>query len=133
MNSLMDHETHLFVYGTLRKPMHDPLHRLLETEGKLVTTGTFQGKLYDLGRYPGAVPSRGKNDRTLGEIYRLREPQRVFKILDAYEGRRFKRQQVTILQEEKKTITAWIYLYVGSVKGHPLIPSGDYVQHRNAL
>lgn len=64
----MDHETYLFVYGTLRKPIHNPLHRLLETEANWVATGTFQGKLYDLSRYPGAVPSRGKNDRILGEI-----------------------------------------------------------------
>ena len=128
----MDRETYLFVYGTLRSEMHDPLHRLLEKQAFFVGTGAFQGRLYDLGRYPGAVRSRGKNDRVFGEIYRLSEPQRAFKILDAYEGRRFKRKRRTILQGDDQNITAWIYLYTGSVIGRPLIFSGDYVQYRNA-
>jgi gamma-glutamylcyclotransferase (GGCT)/AIG2-like uncharacterized protein YtfP len=131
--SVMGYETFLFVYGTLRRRMNDPLHRLLEKQAVGVGTGTFQGKLYDLGRYPGAVRSRGKNDRVLGEIYRLSEPQRALKILDAYEGRRFKRKRQTILQEDGKSLNAWIYLYAGSVKRRPLISSGDYVQYRNAF
>ena len=129
----MDHETYLFVYGTLRSEMRDPLHLLLEKQASLVATGAFQGKLYDLGRYPGAVRSRGKTDRVLGEIYRLSEPQRALKILDAYEGRRFKRRRRKIRQEDGKNITAWIYLYAGRIKGCALIPSGDYVRYRNGL
>jgi gamma-glutamylcyclotransferase (GGCT)/AIG2-like uncharacterized protein YtfP len=129
----MDRETYLFVYGTLRSEMHDPLHRLLEKQAFLIGAGTFQGKLYDLGRYPGAVRSRGKNDRVFGEIYRLSEPQRAFKILDAYEGRRFKRKKRTIHPVNGENITAWIYLYTGSVTGRRLIASGDYVQYRNGF
>ena len=45
MNSFMDNKDYLFVYGTLRSQMNDPLHRLLETHAVLVGTGTFQGKL----------------------------------------------------------------------------------------
>ncbi len=129
----MENQEYLFVYGTLRSQMNDPLHRLLEKQAVGVATGTFQGKLYDLGRYPGAVPSREKNDHVLGEIYRLSEPERAFKILDAYEGHRFKRKQVKILQEDGQSITAWIYLYARSVKRRRFIPSGDYVQYRNAF
>ncbi len=127
----MDNEEYLFVYGTLRSQMNDPLHRLLEKDAILVGTGTFQGKLYDLGRYPGVVPSRGKTDRVIGEIYRFGEFKRAFEILDEYEGHRFKRRRVTIIQEDGKSITSWIYLYARSVKRRPLIPSGDYIQYRN--
>jgi gamma-glutamylcyclotransferase (GGCT)/AIG2-like uncharacterized protein YtfP len=129
----MDRETYLFVYGTLHSEMHDPLHRLLEKQAFLVGTGVFQGRLYDLGRYPGAVRSRGKNDRVFGEIYRLSEHGRAFKILDAYEGPRFKRKKRTIHLGNAENITAWIYLYTGSVKRRLRIPSGDYVQYRNAV
>ena len=48
----MDNAAYLFVYGTLRSEMNDPLHRLLETYAIFVGTGSFQGKLYDIGRYP---------------------------------------------------------------------------------
>ena len=129
----MDNEAYLFVYGTLRSQMNDPLHRLLETHAILVGTGTFQGKLYDLGRYPGVVPSRGNTDRVIGEIYRFSESKRAFEILDEYEGHRFKRKRVTIIQEDGKSITSWIYLYARSVTRRPLIPSGDYIQYRNSF
>jgi gamma-glutamylcyclotransferase (GGCT)/AIG2-like uncharacterized protein YtfP len=113
--------------------MNDPLHRLLETHAVLVGTGTFQGKLYDLGRYPGVVRSRENTDRVIGEIYRFSDPQRAFQILDEYEGHRFKRKRVTIIQEDGRSITSWIYLYARSIKHHPRIPSGDYIQYRNSF
>jgi gamma-glutamylcyclotransferase (GGCT)/AIG2-like uncharacterized protein YtfP len=51
-----------------------------------VGTGSFQGKLYDIGRYPGVVRSGRNTDRVMGEIYRLSEPRRALEILDEYEG-----------------------------------------------
>src|SRR5215467_6470678 len=56
-----------------------------------------------------------------------------FEILDEYEGRRFRRKQVTILQEEGKSITCWIYLYARSITHRSLIRSGDYVQYRKSF
>jgi gamma-glutamylcyclotransferase (GGCT)/AIG2-like uncharacterized protein YtfP len=129
----MDDDAYLFVYGTLRSQMNDPLHRLLEMHAVLVGTGTFQGKLYDLGRYPGAVRSRTNTDRVIGEIYRFSDPRRAFEILDEYEGHRFKRKRVTIIQADGKSITSWIYLYARSVRRRALIRSGDYVQYRNSF
>jgi gamma-glutamylcyclotransferase (GGCT)/AIG2-like uncharacterized protein YtfP len=41
----MDDEAYLFVYGTLRSQMNDPLHRLLEQRAVLIGVGTFRGKL----------------------------------------------------------------------------------------
>jgi gamma-glutamylcyclotransferase (GGCT)/AIG2-like uncharacterized protein YtfP len=77
--------------------MNDPLHRLLEMHAVFVGTGFFQGKLYDIGRYPGVIRSRRNTDRVIGEIYRFSDPQRAFEILDEYEGHRFKRKRVTII------------------------------------
>ena len=129
----MENDGYLFVYGTLRSQMNDPLHRLLETHAVLVGTGTFQGKLYDLGRYPGVVPSNRNTDRVTGEIYRFSDPKRALEILDEYEGHRFKRKRVTILQEDGKSITCWIYLYARSTTHRSLIRSGDYVQYRKSF
>jgi gamma-glutamylcyclotransferase (GGCT)/AIG2-like uncharacterized protein YtfP len=129
----MENDAYLFVYGTLRSQMNDPLHRLLETHAVQLGTGTFQGKLYDLGRYPGVIRSRRNTDRVIGEIYRFSDPQQAFEILDEYEGHRFKRKRVTIIQEDGKSITSWIYLYARSVTRRALIRSGDYVQYRNSF
>ena len=127
----MANEEYLFVYGTLRSQMNDPLHRLLEKHAVLLGTGSFQGRLYDLGRYPGAIPSRGKSDRVLGEIYRFSESQRALEILDEYEGHRFKRKRATIIQESGRSLPCWIYLYTRPVRHHLRISSGDYIRYRN--
>ena len=126
----METDAYLFVYGTLRSQMNDPLHRLLETHAIFVGSGFFQGKLYDIGRYPGAIRSRSNTDRVTGEIYQLSEPRRALEILDEYEGRRFRRKLATIVQEDGKSIACWIYLYARSITHRSLIRSGDYVQYR---
>jgi gamma-glutamylcyclotransferase (GGCT)/AIG2-like uncharacterized protein YtfP len=128
----MEKEAYIFVYGTLRKQMSHPLSHLLECHGVFVGTGIFQGKLYDLGRYPGAVPSTTKTDLVTGEVYRLQQPDKVLEVLDEYEGPRFKRTRVTIFFGEDRQISTWIYLYARSVAGRRIIVSGDYVQYRNA-
>jgi gamma-glutamylcyclotransferase (GGCT)/AIG2-like uncharacterized protein YtfP len=125
----MDDEAYLFVYGTLRSQMNDPLHRLLEQQAVLIGIGTFRGKLFDLGRYPGVVPSRTSTDRVIGEVYQLSTSQAALRILDQYEGHRFRRERVSISLDNGKTVACWIYLYRGSVRHRKLISSGDYVQY----
>ena len=126
----MEKEDHLFVYGTLCQRIKHPLSHLLVHHGIFVGEGLFQGKLYDLGRYPGAVSSRKKSDFVTGEIYRLENPKQVFHILDEYEGPRFKRTQVTIFFGEDSRLLCWIYLYTHSISGRRIISSGDYVGYR---
>jgi gamma-glutamylcyclotransferase (GGCT)/AIG2-like uncharacterized protein YtfP len=129
---VMECGNYLFVYGSLRSGVKNPARHLLEKHAILVDTGAFQGKLYDLGRYPGAVPSRGTRDRVIGEIYHLTDPRVTLEILDECEGRHFKRKRVTIEKQHGQRVTAWIYLYVGTVKQQSRIHSGDYLRYRNS-
>jgi gamma-glutamylcyclotransferase (GGCT)/AIG2-like uncharacterized protein YtfP len=125
----MDDKAYLFVYGTLRSQMNEPLHRVLEQQAMLIGVGAFRGKLFDLGRYPGVVPSRISTDRVIGEVYQLSASQAALGILDQYEGHRFRRERVSVFLDNGQTVACWIYLYRGSVKHRKLIPSGDYVQY----
>ena len=118
----------LFVYGTLRKAFDHPMHRLLRAHANFVGTGTFQGKLYDLGRFPGAVSSNEPPDKVLGEIYRLRDAEETFRILDEYEGTAFSRNRVSMRNNDGKKIGVWIYLYNRRVSKARMIPSGDYTE-----
>ncbi|HEY7167897.1 MAG TPA: gamma-glutamylcyclotransferase family protein [Candidatus Binatia bacterium] len=128
----MEKEAHLFVYGTLRKQMSHPLSNLLVRNGNFLGLGIFQGKLYDLGRYPGAVPSKDKTHLVTGEIYRLNDPARVLPLLDEYEGPKFKRSRADIYLGPHETLACWIYLFTRSVAGRRIITSGDYIRFRNA-
>ena len=128
----MEKEADLFVYGTLRKQMSHPLCHLLAREARFLGLGTFQGKLYDLGRYPGAVSSKDRTHLVTGEIYRLSDAARVLRLLDEYEGPKFKRARVEITIGTHESIPCWIYLYTRSVAGRRIITGGDYIRFCNA-
>ncbi len=120
----------LFVYGTLRRRSRHPMHEVLCAHADFVGAGTFRGKLYDLGAFPGAVASDQSPDQVRGEIYALRDPQRILPALDAYEAQGFRREIVAIRSEAGATLRCWIYLYDRPVSRSSLISSGDYIRHR---
>ncbi|HEY1265746.1 MAG TPA: gamma-glutamylcyclotransferase family protein [Candidatus Binatia bacterium] len=118
----------LFVYGTLRAASGHPMHRKLRAESDFVGAGTFRGRLYDLGSYPGAILSRSNGDRVRGEIYRLREPARTLSALDAYEDRSFHRLKATVRRENGGKTRCWIYLYALPVTRFHRIACGDFIK-----
>src|SRR5206468_11981026 len=79
----------LFVYGTLRKQVKHPTHQILARHGSYIGMGVFQGRLYNLGRYPGGVASAEKSDRVIGEGYELELITEALEFLDDYDGRLF--------------------------------------------
>ena len=127
----------LFVYGTLRRAANHPLHAVLAQDAEFIGMGAFQGRLYDVGGYPGAVPSEDPTDAVKGEVYVLRDPQRVLRVLDRYEGcgaddappTEFRRVRAPITLENGVQVEAWIYLYNWPTHGLTPIPSGDYLEH----
>ena len=99
--------SYLFVYGTLRlgQPMH---HELVHLQAKFVGRTRMSGRLYDLGRYPGALASG--DQVVLGELYHLPEPERALQHLDTVEGRQFHRATVQVTLEHGEPEQAWVYL-----------------------
>ena len=92
----------LFIYGTLhpdRAPAAiAPTARLL----KPFDRATIQGRLYDLGPYPGVVLTDDPADIVPGELFQLPDDPAILARLDDYEdfrpsdpaGSLFLRQQV---------------------------------------
>jgi gamma-glutamylcyclotransferase (GGCT)/AIG2-like uncharacterized protein YtfP len=124
----------LFVYGSLRPGLGHRLARWLEQRGRPLSPACYQGRLYDLGAYPGTVASRDAGDSVLGELFLVREPDAVLARLDAYEGcllrpPLFRRSLALVTDHNGQTLEAWIYLYARSVARARLIVSGDYI-HR---
>ena len=70
----------LFVYGTLRTAVRDPEYQMLDRHVEFVGMGSFQGKLYNLGPYPGAIPSPSEEDVLTGEVYLLEDPDHTLPI-----------------------------------------------------
>lgn len=123
---------YLFVYGTLRKEAGHPMHRVLIRYATLVDEAVLQGRLYNLGSFPGVILSERPEDQVYGEIYRLRRKDQVFQILDRYEGcvetaPYFHRVQREVRLRGGEVISTWLYLYNRLVERYLRIPSGDYL------
>lgn len=130
-------KAHLFVYGTLRKrfPSHEILRRL---RAQFLAEGSVQGRLYDLGEYPGAVPRASDADRIRGELYALRNGERAFKVLDRFEGYEpenparslFERREVTVILAGGEQARAWIYWLRRARGSKRRVLSGNYAMNR---
>ena len=128
----------LFVYGSLRSGFKSHAYEYISRFFSFVGEANVKGKLFDLGTYPAGVPFDGEN-YIVGELYTIKyEPEFAWAIgqLDDYEGvavesdeiQLYERGLVDVIINDNPT-TAWIYWYVGSVEGKPLIESGDMIQY----
>ncbi len=132
--------SYLFIYGTLLTGTGNPgLDRLVRQHLEPLGEATIQGKLYDLGHYPGAVPSHRTTDRISGILCLVRQFDVCIPKLDRYEGcdrqdpaRGDYRRQTTdaILQVSAQTVTTWVYFYQKKLSFKPRIRHGDYRRFR---
>ena len=124
---------HLFVYGTLMRASSSPYARLLEARAQFVGEGWTPGRLYHLGRYPGAVFGDDCASKVYGELFLLRS-NTLLEALDTYEscggqGTKadlFYRDVVEVRLARGETLSAWVYPSAGAVRGRPLIASGRF-------
>ena len=86
----------------------------------------MRGRLYGLGRYPGAVPAANPDEWVRGEVYQMGDSTALMAVLDEYEGSDFERAVSSVQTEEGRKIECWVYLYVGRTPGR-LIESGDWL------
>lgn len=127
---------YLFVYGTLLKAVKHRMHQYLVTHTDYVGKGTFQGRLYEVSHYPGAVASEVATDKVTGEVYFIKD-KNILTILDRYEGcldsenksSEFIRTIVPIKMENGTLVETFIYLYNLSPESLRFISAGDYLEY----
>ncbi len=123
---------YLFVYGTLKRGEGGTMHHLIEPYVDFVGEGSVAGRLYRLDGYPGLVRARGTKPRVWGELYRVRQPAPLFRILDAYEGcskrdplpHEYRRVETRVTLKDGRAVSAWTYEYIAPLGARPLISSG---------
>ena len=124
---LIERDSLLFVYGTLRPFFDNPMARRLRREGRRIGVASLAGRLYDLGRYPGISRPRRREEWVTGELYRLRRPRHTLRVLDRYEAR-FVRELARV-RLGRREYRAWVYRFRGPVRALDRIASGDYESH----
>lgn len=127
---------YLFVYGTLMSASVHPMARLLETHAERMGEAFCCGQLYLVEHYPGLVPSTDPKERIFGELFRLRDVNRVLAELDDYEGCGPNDAKPTLYVRESRPVTlldgtrlaAWVYRYNRPVTGLRRIVSGRFLE-----
>ena len=125
----------IFVYGTLRKEFSSSMSSILQRCCNYLSPGQMQGKMYEVGEYPGAVESDNPEDIVHGDIYSIIDPEIVLPVLDEYEEcsekfsrpHEYVRKMKMISTPGGESISAWVYIYNHDVTGFPRIRSGDYI------
>ena len=126
----------LFIYGTLLQPDNE-FALYLQKNASFYSSAKFEGKLYDIGNYPGVVAYPDGELYVQGNIVQLNNPKQVLKTIDPYEGfgagqpkpylfiRKLIKAETT-----NGDVTCWIYLYNRPVIGLHQITSGDYLEYK---
>ena len=128
-NRVGQHAATLFAYGTLRRGA--PMHGLLEGRTTWIGAASVEGRLVDLGAFPGLVPPRSPSDRVHGDLFEIVDGEReaLLDALDRYEGASFERVQQSVHGPDGPA-TAWLYVYRGDLDGAKVLTSGDYLATR---
>ena len=114
----------LFVYGTLQHHFKNRFARVLRQYANWVGPAVARGSLWLVEDYPGMT----EGPRWVrGEVYRLRSPRKVLKMLDCYEGDEYVRRRRMVTLKGSGRLCAEIYLYRAPVNGLRSIPSGIFI------
>jgi gamma-glutamylcyclotransferase (GGCT)/AIG2-like uncharacterized protein YtfP len=124
----------LFVYGTLLNGENESAV-YLKTNSRFYSEGKIPGKLYNIGKYPGAVLLPDCKDYIYGRVLQLDHPENAFAIIDDYEGYRADQsipnefiRLISLVETSSAQINCWIYVYNLSISGLKLIKSGRYLK-----
>jgi gamma-glutamylcyclotransferase (GGCT)/AIG2-like uncharacterized protein YtfP len=125
---------YLFAYGTLL-PGHAPVGIAVVVDRlTVVGDGFVQGRLYDLGDFPGAVLDGASAERVFGTVYELPNDPDILRALDAYEEfdlsmadkSQFVRMQCSVTLTSGTVLDAWIYVYPRTPAPERLVPGGVF-------
>lgn len=126
----------LFVYGTLMRASGHPMAMRLESQSLYLGAGCIAARLYNLGSYPGAVPSDKTRDSVHGDMVKLLRPASTLAWLDKYEGccadtaepQAYERVIAPVVLRTGETRDAWVYFYKKPVHRARRVPHGRFLR-----
>ncbi len=134
----MSEEQYLFVYGTLLSDYGDyESHQWVDQYAEYVGKAKMEAKMYMVDYYPGIIPCKnGEKYFVKGELYRLKEPEHLFGLLDKYEeyypmdtdhSEYVRKLSNVVLKDDNKIYSAWVYYFNQSVEDLEFMPKGDFM------
>lgn len=126
----------IFVYGTLMRGFDHPMSKLLASGADFLGEASCRGRLYMVAHYPGLLHATVESDIVYGDLFRMRDPDKLLAVLDDYEGIGPAEEQPTLYLRELLPVTsddgtvtqAWTYIYNRPVIETKRILSGRFLQ-----
>lgn len=119
---------HVFVYGTLRRGERNDIARY-RPPPLFVGPASIDGRLYDLGAYPGVV--LGSGGRVVGEVYRITaEVEAALDILEEVkaDGSGEYRKKEVPVEVAGQTLQCLVYeIHPERLVGRRVIARGDWL------
>jgi gamma-glutamylcyclotransferase (GGCT)/AIG2-like uncharacterized protein YtfP len=117
---------YFFAYGTLKPGLAPKAIAPLVEKLRPIGEGFAFGKLYDLGRYPGAVFDPASPQQIYGTVFELPDDPEILRQLDAYEGPEYVRIKQSIILIAGGALICWVYDYQGKPDDERVIESGRW-------
>ena len=124
--------TYLFTYGTLKKGFENPFAERLRLTSFFEGEGYFNGRLYLISWYPGAIYDQLETAKVHGEVYRLNGTE-ILHALDEYEDvfedesiSLYIRRIVPVTLKNDTVLHCWSYLYNQPVDHLKKIKNGNF-------
>ena len=125
----------LFVYGTLMHASGHAMALRLRHQSIYLGPGRIFARLFNLGSYPGAVPSDKARDSVHGDVVKLLQPASTLAWLDRYEGcgagapepQAYERVIAPVVLSNGERRNAWVYFYKKPVGRARCIPQGRFL------
>ena len=124
----MENKEYIFVYGTLRNGYDLRVKNRVTKDMEFVGKAKVGAALYDLGKYPGAIKQKEKSE-VIGDVFLISNPEKVFMVLDKYEGNEFERKKEKVVLRSGKSVNAWIYWYNQKPEPGKKIRYKDYLNY----
>ena len=127
-------KNYIFVYGLLKSIYDNEPARFIRENCSLIGEGSFSGKLYDIGSYPGAIFDLNSDSKVYGEVFQIvKNEDELVSFLDQFEGvgddfeqpNEYVRKHIPITTSQG-IISASCYLYNWNLDNHKVIDSGRY-------
>lgn len=125
----MNNTDYLFVYGTLRNDYDLKLKNRFSKDMEYIGKAKVEASLYDLGEYPGAIKEKNNTNEVIGDVFLINDSNKIFKILDKYEGEEFRREKDRVRLKSGKLLNAWIYWYNLKPDENRKIKYKDYLNY----
>ena len=120
---------YLFVYGTLRNNYDLKLKGQVSKDMEYIGKAKVEASLYDLGKYPGAIREKSNKNEVVGDVFLINNSDRIFRILDKYEGDKFSRKKNLVRLKSGKSVNAWVYWYNLKPAKDRIIKYKDYLNY----